>query len=115
MKIFLPPEHIVAPEVEDFMPNNDFDDVAYNKAVEDYITKVKEACKAGSNCPDAGKEIWWPMCDGKARYIVFDYKELWHLPIGDAYEIDDAHARGLRKRDILQRLEHIAYCESFNQ
>jgi hypothetical protein len=43
----------------------------------------------------------FPVADGKACYFVKSEKPLvlQHIPLGDAYQIPDAHLRGLRPAD----------------
>jgi len=51
-----------------------------------------------------GVMISFPVADGRAFYRV--YKDnpisLEHIPFGDAWEIEEAHIRGLRKQDIIK-------------
>lgn len=67
--------------------------------------KLKEFCKEQSNCPHAGEVVGFPVADGKALYMILDYKRLIHLPINDAWSIPEAHARGLRKEDLIGIVE----------
>lgn len=49
-----------------------------------------------------GRVISFPVADGKAFYMVVEEKPLslaW-IPFMDAYQIPEAHVRGLRKKDI---------------
>jgi len=66
-----------------------------------YLAKLSELCKNNSKCKDAGEVIGFPIADGKALYMVVTYTKLIHIELGDAYSIPDAHARGLRKTDIV--------------
>lgn len=54
-----------------------------------------------------GGIISFPIADGKAIYRVVesDPLTLQHIPIGDGYQIPDAHVRGLRKKDIIQKIK----------
>jgi hypothetical protein len=49
-----------------------------------------------------GSIITYPVCDGKAAYLVTKESPLTlsHIPFGDAYMIPAAHVRGLTKRDV---------------
>lgn len=108
-KVYSPPEGIKVPTFNT--------DLAIAKATEDtFISELKAFCEANSTCPDKGKEIWFPIADGRARYMVFDYTKLIHLPLGDAYQIGAAHARGLRKADIQLRIkQHQSISELFGR
>jgi hypothetical protein len=89
-QVYTPPEHIKSPVLGD--------------GVDQYIEKVASFCKENSKCPHAGEVIWFPIADGKAMYIVYDYKTLLLLEVGDVYQIPDAHASGLRKADIIKKI-----------
>lgn len=78
---------------------------SYEKREADYIETVKEYCKKNSKCPDAGKIIGFPIADGKAQYCILDYRTLIHINTGDGYAIPEAHARGLRKADIVKEVK----------
>ena len=50
----------------------------------------------------------YPVADGHAHYLVIKDKPLTlaHIPYSDAWELPDAHIRGLQRQDVLQHLEH---------
>lgn len=103
MQVFLPPEELTLKDMTTFLDaNNQIDFDAYDAAEKKFIQDVKEWCKANSNCPDAGEELNFPMGDGYAQYILLDYKRMVFLPVGDEWSIADAHARGLRKADLVE-------------
>lgn len=107
MKVFHPPKAFVAPTIAQFMKNGKFDADGHDKAEKAYIEAVQAACREHSNCPDAGELVWWPVADGSATYVVYNYRELWHLPTSGNYALDEAHERGLRKADIVQKIKQI--------
>lgn len=93
---------------EDIAPLNDsimFDYEAYEKDYQRLKKELGDWCKKYSKCPHAGEIIDFPIADGKAIYMVFDYNQIIHIPFGDAWQIPDAHARGLIKEDIVQNVE----------
>ena len=59
----------------------------YEKRAEAYVQKIKDYAKANGTCPEAGKEIHFPVADGRACYIVLSLKpvELVHLDINDGW------------------------------
>lgn len=77
----------------------------YKKDMERFEADLKAFCQENSKCPHAGEVIDFPVADGKALYMVLDYRRLIHLPFYDGYGIPDAHTRGLRKADIVQNIE----------
>ncbi|MBR37171.1 MAG: hypothetical protein CMF13_02245 [Idiomarina sp.] len=96
--VYRHPEHIEEPQYcGDYKKHED--------AEKTFIQNIVDFCKENSNCPHAGEEINFPIADGKARYIVLNYRQIIHLPVGDKWSIPDAHARGLRKDDIIQNIE----------
>lgn len=80
----------------------------YNKHMEDYINQIKEYAKREGNCPEAGKEIYFSVADGHARYVVLSMKpvELIHLDVMDGYQFRYANRLTAKDvRDELKRLE----------
>ena len=68
-----------------------------------WIAKVQALAKAQADNPDVvGELVSFPVADGYANYVVWRAKplRLVHLPVGDAWRIDDATARGLRLSDL---------------
>jgi len=98
--IYSAPESLKLPEQKDFESP-----IAFEAAEEKFLNDLKQYCKDNSKCPHAGEEIGFFMGDGQARYVVFNYRTLIHVAISDAYDISDAHARGIRKADILQKIK----------
>lgn len=107
MKVFYPPKELVAPTIAQFMTDGKFDKKGHDNAEKTYIESVQKACREHSDCPDAGELVWWPVADGSAAYVVFNYRELWHLQTTGNYALDEAHERGLRKADIVQKIKQI--------
>jgi hypothetical protein len=67
----------------------------YESKCEEYEQEIVNICKKQSSFCDAGVIIYFPVADGKARYVVYNLSTLVHISTGDAYQIPDAHARGL--------------------
>lgn len=95
------PEHIKCPQYKDFLDKPE----DLEKAEKEYTKAVVDFCKSESNCPHAGAEIFFVVGDGCAQYIVYNYRTLIFVGLDDAYQIPDAHARGLRKDDILKAIQ----------
>lgn len=104
---YAPPSHLICPQ---FDAQNYS---AYQQQCEKFELDLCQWAKENSTCPDAGKIISFPVGDGKALYVIFDYRSLIHIPTDDAYDIDDAHMRGLRKSDIV-RLANMKPLPGFN-
>jgi hypothetical protein len=100
-KVYAPPEHIKLPEMSTF--KGDFK--SYDIACEKYEKEVVDFCKEESKCPDAGAVIGFPVGDGSATYVIYDYRTLIHIQTMDAYAIPEAHARGLRKADLVKLIK----------
>jgi hypothetical protein len=98
-KVFSTPENIQCPG---FQWN---DQAKYSADVSAFKESLKTFCKDNSKCPDAGEIIRFQIADGYAQYMVFKYTELFHIEEGDAYQIPEAHSRGLRKADIIQKIK----------
>jgi len=93
-KVYSGVDGIKAPE---FM--QDFD--KYEKACDEYVEAVKACAKKNNpTCPEAGEEIYFPVADGNARYIVYNLKpvELIHLHVMDAWHFQ--YANRLTAKDV---------------
>lgn len=88
-KIFGPPEGFDPPQLS-------LDNIkGYSNECEKYVEGLSNLLKEsyGDECPEAGKEIRFPVGDGYAVYLVARLKpvELVHVPIGDAWHFEYAH------------------------
>ena len=75
---------------------------------EAYIARVREWLASNGYTGElAGEHVRWPRGDGYARYLVMKIRPLWlmHLPLGDAWDMDDVFRRGLRAADIRENIE----------
>lgn len=90
------------PDFSDFRGDDGrYDFKAHMAAEEAWIETVKEAARAAHPKSDiAGKTVYFPVADGSAVYVIWDGKSLIHCPVGDAWHIPAAHARGLRASDL---------------
>lgn len=105
-KIYRAPKEVgKAPNFEDFRrEDGSFDIEAELAAEKEYVNKIVEWCKRHSKSDLAGY-IWrYPVADGYAQYVVYRTKplELIWIETGDAWNINDIVARGLRVGDIRQ-------------
>lgn len=98
--VYAPPLYIPVPEF------NVHDIAAYERAVDDFIAKLAERAKVEHPHPLVGEVVRFPKADGYAQYLVWSARplQLVHLPIGDAWQISAAEARGLRLSDIEQKV-----------
>jgi hypothetical protein len=99
--VFSPPKGFDPPEWD---PKKSFQE--HQKAEDDYVQKLADALKAQRPGNLVGRVVSFPIADGCAQYMVASEKplQLVHLPLGDAWQIPAAHARGLRLSDIRQML-----------
>lgn len=92
------------PRFEDFLTpggKHHYDFAAHYEAEEQWVRDLQaEARRANPKADLAGETIYFPMGDGKAVYVMWSNSSMVHCPIGDSWSIPDAHARGLRVRDI---------------
>lgn len=104
-KIFSPPEGFDPPDIRNYLEDID----EYFEECEKFIEKLKKAVHESfkSQCPEAGKEIRFPVGDGYARYVVARLKpvELIHLPIGDSWHFK--YATRLTATDVRREIKSI--------
>lgn len=102
-KIFSAPEQFKKPEYPAYQ---DFD--KYQAACDKYIADIKAWAKSQNpTCPESGKEITFPVADGRARYIVVSLKpvQLIHDDTGDAWHFQYAHR--LTAADVRKEIKHL--------
>lgn len=96
MKVYAPPASI---------PQPGFRYETWQQDEADYKAKLAEHVrKTGWTGKLSGEVVSFPRADGYAQYMVAERAgtmALIHLPLGDAWSIPEAHARGLRKADIV--------------
>ena len=88
-KIYAPPKGFTPPDFCKFR-----EDISkYFDACRKYEIRLKEWVRKNYKSPLAGKEISFPVGDGKARYIVASLKpvRLLHIDTGDGYQFQYAH------------------------
>lgn len=78
------------------------------KAHQDAFDTLSAFAKTLDNDEYVGALLSWPVADGMAVYMVTDMKgsgTLQHVPFCDGYMVDAALIRGLRKADIIERVD----------
>ncbi len=105
MKVYAAPEEVALP-VHDFA---NFDRNKYFAQEGDYLKRLKEHLKSmGYTGEHTGEEFSIPCGDGAARYMVMEGPRtfaLVHLALGDAWSVPEFMTRGLRKSDVLKKIE----------
>lgn len=103
-KIYSPPANI--PEVPDFSDfkdeNGRYDFNAHLEAESDWIELVQFEARLNSTGELVGEVISFGIADGYAQYVVWKQKplQLIHLAVGDAWQIPEAHGRGINLTDV---------------
>lgn len=110
--VYALPEGIEAPSFEDvFTPEGRYDrekDVALEAG---FLAGLRAwLAENGYTGKLAGKEVRWPRADGYARYMVASLRplRLFHLPLGDAWNLDPIFLRGLTAADVKANVESAA-------
>lgn len=103
--VFAPPAEIGdPPSLTDFLSPK-FDHAGYEAACEAYTQRIADAARAANpRCDIAGEVIRFPIADGYAEYVIWDTKSMIHLDLGDGYAIPEAHERGLRPKDLRDKV-----------
>jgi hypothetical protein len=101
--VYSPPEGFDPPvlSIEDFRSG------AYDAKEQAYIDALAARCRENGTSDLLGKTVQWQRGDGYAQYMVWTTKPLalLHLPLGDAWQVEDALIRGLRVTDIREQVE----------
>lgn len=98
--VYSPPE-----EFENTVPRLDFknlDLARYEQEMDEWCERLAEWCRNQNKGDMVGEIVRFPVADGYAQYMVYRQNKLAliHLPLGDAWQIPEAHARGLRLSDV---------------
>lgn len=114
-KIYSPPAGYEAPSIDDCFVDGHYDRHLDDKIHAEYLARLAEFVKRSKRNTVAthkdgdliGEVVHFPYADGAAAYMVWNVKplELVHLAIHDAWQLDEAHERGLRVSDIRQIVE----------
>ena len=75
-------------------PKPDYKDWDKQSQQEDeYVEQIKAYAKSHSKSPEAGKEVYFSVADGRARYVVLSLSpvELVHLDVCDGYSFKYAN------------------------
>ena len=95
MKVYAAPTDIPAPS---------WSAANYVAEEEAYLEALAARARELGPHPHSGKVVRFPYADSYAQYMVLDQGKtmsLIHVPLGDAWDLPDAHLRGLRRDDIL--------------
>lgn len=104
MKVYSTP--VPAPEFEESMVDGRYSHEKDDEVTERYIAQVKTwLTDHGYHHKLTGEVVRFPIADGYAQYMVANATTLIWLPLGDAWQIPDAHARGLRISDIKAEID----------
>jgi hypothetical protein len=71
-----------------------------------FLERVQEWARENGEGDLAGQVWRYPVGDGHAIYVVYRNRPLWliHVPIGDAWQVDEITERGLRVSDIRKQI-----------
>lgn len=102
--IYSPPANL--PDVPDFSDFKDetgrYDFNAHLEAESDWIELVQAEARRVNTGDLIGEVIAFGIADGAAQYVVWKQKplQLIHLAVGDAWQIPEAHGRGINLTDV---------------
>jgi hypothetical protein len=95
MKVYSPPAGIEAPSY------GHYDLAKDDELTTRYLNELRAWLKShGYNHRKTGLIVHFPVADGSAQYMIMNADKLMYLPLGDAWQITDAHARGLRISEL---------------
>lgn len=109
-EVFSPPLEVgPTPNFSDFITEKGYDLDGLVKAEDEWVEKLAGFCRKHSNSRSdlIGEVIRFPRADGYAMYMVYKLRPLTliHLPVGDAWRIEEFAERGLRLEDVRQKIE----------
>lgn len=101
-KVYAPPAGFDPPDFEDSLVDGRYDMKLDDQLHNDYFDRLSAEAKRLNSGDLVGEMIHFPVADGAAQYMVWKQKplQLIHLPVHDAWQIPEAHARGLNVTDV---------------
>lgn len=103
--IYLAPKGFEAPR----LTIEDYRERRYEAISEAYVARLAAEARKGQPHADPliGRVVRFPIADGYAEYIVWRLRplQLVKVELGDAWDIPNAYARGLRVSDIRAQVE----------
>jgi hypothetical protein len=82
-------------------------DGSYQEIEQEYVDRLAAEARKNGNSKLLGEEIRFQRGDGYARYMVWNTNplQLIHLDLGDAWSVEEALIRGLRVKDVKEKIE----------
>lgn len=79
----------------------------YEKQAAEWVESIAVLARRNGRSKYLGRIYRTPMGDGYAEYVVWRTSplELIHLETGDAWQMSDIHARGLRLADVKAQID----------
>jgi hypothetical protein len=101
-KVYSLPAGFEPPDFGQFIVDGRYDREADDRLHKEFIDNLATYAREHNSGDMVGEVVRFPAADGYAQYMVWSHKplSLIHLPIHDAWQIPEAHARGLRLADI---------------
>lgn len=100
MNIYAPWE-----DLEKELPELDFANKNWEKEENEWLDKLITRVREESDHELAGEIVTFPVGDGYARYVIFDKKDLIHIPLGDAWH--DPNIAHISFEGVKARLEQM--------
>lgn len=103
--VYAPPASVgEPPEMPAYHPDGDYLTRwrLHEAGCEAYLQAIQDEARKANKGDLVGEVVRFGMADGHAIYVVWSQRplSLVHVPIFDAWQIPEAHARGLRVKDI---------------
>lgn len=112
MQVCSVPDGVTVPDFGDTLTDGRYDMKKDDANIARFIEELKQRLiEMGYTGKLTGNVVRFPIADGYAQYMVAESPKktvLIHLPIHDAWNIPEAHARGLLKSDIAYMVERDA-------
>lgn len=103
MKVFTVP--VDPPSFEDALVDGHYSMDKDNALTDAYMEECRTWLRDhGYRHKLTGEIVRFPIADGAATYMIADAERLIWLPLGDAWQIPDAHSRGLRISELAAQL-----------
>ena len=106
--IFATPKGYDPPTFDDYFIDGNYDRALDDKLTREFFERLAAYARSVNTGEYVGEVVHFAQGDGAAVYMVWQERPLFslvHIPIHDAWQLPEAHERGLRLSDVIPQIE----------
>lgn len=105
--VFATPKGYDPPTFDDYFIDGNYDRALDDKLTREFFEGLAAYARSVNTGEYVGEVVYFPQGDGAAIYMVWQERpfSLVHIPIHDAWQLPEAHERGLELSDVVPQIE----------